>query len=297
MGKVKKDRMIKQKRKMHKLMMVASRWRDVKSFQDGLKEGYATWSGGGGSDKYIQQVGLVTNQAGQYISIANNANITGDSGIVQPGRPRTLYDFCIQGEGFCSYQVVPFEDEVIPASQFTFNWVLMYVPNGYSPDDILNNMTPPIFVPSVAAASQKITLEAVNPQAPGTYVDVQGNVTYAQEFATTIVPGKRKIIDDGEQAQADAKRRIATPGAVSVQQVLSADPVAQEIIFPRQNVIASGTGTCIYNSQTVTNAKIKAYSATRLHTKVDDQIVLFVKTGGQNQFVTLNLNISYKESF
>lgn len=296
MGKMKS--MSRQKAMLHKAMALAARWKEVGSFTEGLKQGFSTYSGGTGSDKYTQQVGLVTNSSGEYVAVADNTSITGNTGIVQPGRPRTLYDFVVNGWGFSAYQVVPVGAEVIPAAQIVFNWVLMYLPAGIRADDALANMTPPTFVPSIEAAEQKITFESVGPG--GTYIDSRGTVTYAQAAAANagLVTMKRKQYDNNQAVDSESKRLKSTPSnTVNVSAILEIDPVVNELIIPRQNLIMSGTGVCIYNSSTVTNCKIKAYSSERIRTKQDDMILFMVKTGGQSNYVSVVAQVSYKEAF
>lgn len=296
MGKMK--RMSAQKALLHKSMALAAKWKDCGSFTDGVKQGFSTYSGGTGKDKFTKQIGLVTNSSGQYTAVANNGFMTGSTGIVQPGRPRVLYDFVVNGWGYSAYQVVPFDNEVIPAAQIVFNWVLMYLPAGIRPDDALSYMTPPTFTPSIEASGRKITLEKVGPG--GTYLDEQGTLTYADVAKTNAKKVPQALMREYNEEAVDSstKRLKSTPSnTVSVASIMAVQPVVSEIMLPRQNLIMSGTGVCIYNSSTVTNCKIKAYSSERIHTKQDDMILFMVKTAGETNYVSVVAQVSYKESF
>lgn len=190
---------------------------------------------------------------------------------------------------FCAYQVVPIGSQVIQAVQRTFNWALVLLRDGFSIDECVQNLIPPIYTPSLSAGANPIILEK-NGTGGIDYTTGVPMINIAQGIAPS---GKRKTIDDGEIENSETKRLRPLPNATDPFGTIDAQPVVDEIYIPRITVLASGTGACIFNSTTVLNEKFKACYPGKINLKVDDQIVFVARSAASDQYVSCNAMVKF----
>ncbi len=232
-------------------------------------------------------------ETGQSFTVFDNTVIVGVSGIVQPAYPRVITDICFEGTAFVPYPQVPTlaHPEVNPAQQ-QFNWCLVWVLNGMNEGDVFANLNPPLYVPSQQMAAEQIVEDAF---IPGGQQYQTAPQTYEQDAMTWTQTGKRLAEESTEVSQGDAKFRRPNPQVNDAQEeeTSQAQVVVSELFMPRMQVIMGGTGVCTYNSQTVTNFKIKKYNNQKLRVKTGDTLVLMAKSA-QGQHVSIAGMISYK---
>lgn len=270
-------------------MLLASKAKDMMTIGQSLKSQGALYSGGSTTDGFHKQIGLVFNGAGTAFSVYSNGSIVGSSGITQGATARTVSNLTINGTFFSAYQVVPLGNQVIQAVQRTFNWAMVLLRDGFSIEECVDNLIPPIFTPSLSAGAQPIILER-----NGT-----GGIDYSTgvpliNIATGIQPsGKRRTIDDGEVENSEAKRLRPLPTSSDVTGTIDAQPVVDEIYIPRATILSSGTGVCIFNGQTVINHKFKACYPGKINLKVDDQIIFVARSAAEDQYVSCNAMVMF----
>ncbi len=271
-------------------MLLASKAKDMMSIGQSLKSQGALYSGGSTTDAFHKQIGCVFNDDGTAFSVYSNGSIVGSSGITQGATARIVSNLTINGTFFSSYQVVPIGNQIISAVQRTFNWAMVLLKDGFSIEECVDNLIPPIFTPSLSAGAQPIILEKNS----GT-----GGIDYSTgvplfNVAVGLQPEARKrAIDNLEVADSEAKRLRPLPTSSDVQGTIDAQPVVDEIYIPRATVLASGTGVCIFNGQTVVNHKFKACYPGRINLKVDDQIIFVARSAAEDQYVSCNAMVMF----
>lgn len=267
------------------------------SYSAAAKGALSVLNGASGDDVYHKMItmGPFTN-IGQYVTILDNTAIVGSTGVIQPGFPRTVTEICMDGEGFVFNPTVPIGQGTVELQQQLFNWALVWIQSGIDPQTVFNSMNPPLFVPSAQTASQQSIFETLG---PGGNLNFQLSGQTMENEAMTWTPTGVRTMENGlEVSDSEPKRLRPTPNASIGQAIESAEaqPVVTELLFPRMQILMSGTGACVWTSSTVKNHKIKAYQSRKVHMKVDDQIVLMAKAANGQQ-VTINAQITYKTYF
>lgn len=237
---------------------------------------------------------------GQYFAVLDNTAIIGVTGVVQPGFPRVITNVCFRGTAFVKFPHVPLENvnDIITAEQFQFTWCLILVRNGQNPNEVLDNMNPPLYVPSQPALLTKVIQEVNLPNGVVEYEEAAATLQQdAMDWQGTVTV-KRKRADDTEDDNSQAKfgKPTPTPSLVDADNAETAQVTVAELITPRQMVLMCGTGVTSWNSTSIANYKIEAYNGQKIKVKTDDQI-LFMAKAADNQNVCITGTISYESIF
>lgn len=267
------------------------------SYSAAAKGALSVLNGASGDDVYhkIITMGPFTD-IGQYVAIIDNTAIVGSTGVIQPGFPRTVTEICFDGEGLVFNPTVPIGQGTVELQQQLFNWALVWIQSGIDPQVVFNSMNPPLFVPSAQTKNQQSIFETLGPSGN---LNFQLSGQTMENEAATWRPSAIRTMENGMEVEdSEAKRLRPTPNASIGQSVDSAEAqaVVSELLFPRMQILMSGTGACVWTSSTVLNHRIKAYQSRKIHMKVDDQLVLMAKAANGQQ-VTLNGQITFKTYF
>lgn len=254
------------------------------SFMAAEKNALSIFGGASSQDSYHKVFGMSFGSDGQYWTILNNSVTFGANGYVQGPKPVIVSDICVHGTGFLLTVQAP-TTVAIEVEQSQFNWAVLLIPSGYNVAEVLQNLNPPMFTPSLLAAADRIVEQVVG-----------GGFNLGADFmelAELEQPSaKRKKLDEEEEEESTTKRLKPTPGP-DTPDIELAQAVVAELVLPRMTVLASGSGVCAFPTGGPTNAKIKAYNSQRIHTKVDDQIVFMAKAG-HKQVVNIHATLTYK---